>query len=85
MATKRTQLLRGVCIEPRNGHFAGAETVSRVERNMSTAVMRGIAALPGSETTSRAEGSCRKLGYPASGRHLMTPAVRIGKARSRSR
>jgi hypothetical protein len=56
-----------------------------VERNMSNAVMRGIAALPGSKSTSRAKGSCRNLGGPASGRHLMTPAVRIGKARSRSR
>jgi len=56
-----------------------------VERNMSNAVMRGIAALPGSKSTSRAKGSCRNLGCPASGRHLMTPAVRIGKARSRSR
>jgi hypothetical protein len=56
-----------------------------VERNMSDAVMRGIVALPGSKATSRAKGSCRKLGGPASGRHLMTPAVRIGKARSRSR
>jgi hypothetical protein len=39
----------------------------------------------GSKTTSRTKGSCRNLGYPASGRHLITPAVRIGKVRSRSR
>jgi hypothetical protein len=39
--TKRTQRLRGVCIEPRNGHFAGAEAVLMVERNMSSAAMRG--------------------------------------------
>jgi hypothetical protein len=56
-----------------------------IERNTSSAAMRGIAALPGSQTTSRAKGSCRNLGYPASGRHLLTPTVRIGKARSRSR
>ena len=31
----------GCGIEPRNGHFAGAETVSTVERNMSNAGMRG--------------------------------------------
>ena len=32
------------------------------ERNMSSAVMRGIVVLPGSKTTSRAKGSRRKLG-----------------------
>jgi hypothetical protein len=59
-----------------------------VERNMSGAALgmrEAPVTLPGSQTTSRAKGSCRNLGDPASGRHLMTPAVRIGKARSRSR
>jgi hypothetical protein len=56
-----------------------------VERNMSKVGMRDLAVPPGSKITSRAEGSRRNLGGPASGRHLMTPAVRIGKARSRSR
>ncbi len=56
-----------------------------VERNMSGAVMRGIAALPGSKATSRMEGSRRNLGGPASDRQLRMLAVRIGKARSRSR
>ena len=64
---------------------AEAETVERVERNMSKAVMRGIVALPGSKATSRAQGSRRNLGGPASGRRLILPRVRIGKARSRSR
>src|ERR1700720_1529401 len=41
-----------------------------VERNMCTAVMRGIAVPPGSKSTSRAKGSRRKLGYPTSGRRL---------------
>jgi hypothetical protein len=53
-----------------------------VERNMSKAVMRGLAVLPGSQTTSRAKGSRRNLGGPALGRPW---PVRIGKARSRSR
>ena len=83
--TKRTQWLHGVCIEARNVLFAGAETVVGVERNMSSTVMRGIVALPGSKTTSRAKGSRWKLGDPASGRRLYVSAVRIGKARSRSR
>jgi hypothetical protein len=56
-----------------------------VERNMSNAVMRGIGILPGSKATSRAKGSRWNLGYPAFGRWLFTPAVRIGKARSRIR
>jgi hypothetical protein len=56
-----------------------------VERNMSGAVMRGIVALPGSKATSRMEGSRWNLGGPASDCQLKTAAVRIGKARSRSR
>ena len=56
-----------------------------VERNMNGAAMRGIVALPGSKATSRTEGSRRNLGGPASGRHLITSAVRIGKVMSRSR
>ena len=56
-----------------------------VERNMSRAAMRGIAALPGSKTTSRAKGLRRNLGGPASGLRGHTTEVRIGKARSHSR
>ena len=58
-----------------------------VERNMCNAVMRGIVVPPGSKSTSRAKGSRRNLGYPASGRQFefARAAVRIGKARSRSR
>src|SRR4028119_2338827 len=41
---------------------AGAEAVQSAEGNMSGAVMRGTAALPGSETSSRAKGSRRNLG-----------------------
>ena len=60
----------GCVIEPRNDLIAGAEAVLCVERNMSNAVMRGIAAPPGSKSTSRAKGSRRNLGDPASGRRL---------------
>ena len=63
----------------------GAETFSTVERNMSSAGMRGAATPPGSKSPSRAKGSRRNLGDPASGRGLMKPAVRIGKVKSRSR
>ncbi len=55
------------------------------ERNMSGAVMRGIATLPGSKSTSRAKGSRWNLGYPASDHRPCADLVRIGKARSRSR
>ena len=65
--------------------LAGAETVLMVERNMCNAVMRGIVVPPGSKSTSRANGSRRNLGYLVSGRPLFASAVRIGKARSRSR
>ena len=56
-----------------------------VERNMSNAVMRGIVVPPGSRATSRAQGSCRNLGYPASDHRPCADLVRIGEARSRSR
>jgi hypothetical protein len=56
-----------------------------VERNMCNAVMRGIVVPPGSRATSRANGSRWNLGYLASGRQVVGSAVRIGKARSRSR
>ncbi len=55
-----------------------------VERNMSSAVMRGIATLSGSKATSRAKGSCRNLGGPAFDQ-CSYALVRIGKVRSRSR
>ena len=41
---------------------AGAEAFQTVEGNMSGAVMRGTAALPGSETSTRTKGSRRNLG-----------------------
>jgi hypothetical protein len=39
-----------------------------VERNTSSAVMRGIVVPPGSRATSRAQGSRRNLGYLVSDR-----------------
>ena len=48
---------------------AGAEAVQSAEGNMSGAGMRGTAALPGSETSSRTKGSRRNLG------DLLLPAV----------
>ena len=48
---------------------AGAEAVQSAEGNMSGAAMRGTAALPGSETSSRTKGSRRNLG------DLPSPAV----------
>jgi len=61
-ATKRTQQLHGVSIEPRNKQVAGAEIVEVVESNMSGAVMRGAVALPGSKNTSR--GAARLAAVP---------------------
>ena len=56
-----------------------------VERNMSNAVMQGIAVLPGSKSTSRAKGMHRKLGDPTFDQWQCHALARIGKARSRSR
>src|ERR1700730_6661870 len=86
---RRTRSVHSGCVgcgsEPRNDEFAGAETVVMVERNMCNADMRGIDVLPGSKSTSRANGSRWNLGYRTSGRQLFASASRIGKARSRSR
>src|SRR6516165_2135585 len=71
----RTRSVHSCCVgcgsEPRNDEVAEAETVVMVERNMCSAVMRGIVVPPGSRATSRANGSRRKLGGPASGRQLL--------------
>jgi hypothetical protein len=50
---------------------AGAEAVATAEGNMCGAVMRGTVALPGSEATSRMNGSRRNLGdlTPPRSRH----------------
>ena len=48
---------------------AGAEAVLNAEGNMSGAAMRGTAALPGSETSSRTKGTRRNLG------DLISPAA----------
>ena len=48
---------------------AGAEAVLNAEGNMSGAAMRGAAALPGTETSSRTKGSRRNLG------DLLSPAA----------
>jgi hypothetical protein len=59
--------------------------VEIVECNMSSAVTRGAVALPGSKSTSRAEGMHWKLGDPASDHWHEYALVRIGKVRSQSR
>src|SRR5689334_1832182 len=64
---------------------AGAETVQRVEGNMSGAVMRGPVALPGSETSSRTKGPRRNLGDLISPTAAMVAAGQDGKSRRRSR
>ena len=63
----------------------GAESFYSLEGNMCGTATRGVDALPGSEATSRAKGSHRKLGDLVSGRSVLSTSVRIGKARSRSR
>ena len=64
---------------------AGAEPVQNGEGEMSGAIMRGAAALPGSKATSRTKGSRRNLGGLASGRTIIDRAARVGKARNCSR
>ena len=46
------------------------------ERNMCNVVMRDIVVLPGSKSTSRANGSCRNLGYLVSAARRRTQILR---------
>jgi hypothetical protein len=80
-----TAIAWGVGLSHERSDIAGAESLYSLEGNMCGTVMQGADALPGSKATSRAKGSYRNLGYLASGRQLFASAVRIGKARSRSR
>ena len=66
-------------------NIAGAETLSDVEGNMCGVVMRDADAPPRSKTPSRANRRRRNLGGLMSGRAARPRAVRVGKARSRSR
>ena len=68
-----------------SSNVVGAEAFSVAEGKMCSAVMRGTDALPRSKTPSREKGSYRNLGDPTSDRRRQAVAVRIGKARSRSR
>jgi hypothetical protein len=80
-----TAIAWGVGLSHVRSYIAGAEGFHSLEGNMCGTVTRGADALPGSKATSRAKGAHRNLGYPTSGRHLLTPTVRIGKMRSRIR
>ena len=64
-----TVIVWGVGLSHEILEIAGAEAVAIAEGNMCGAVMRGTVALPGSEATSRTNGSRRNLG------DLTLPAV----------
>ena len=57
-----TTIVWGVGLSHEMGLSQGRRPSLMVERNRSRAVMRGTAALPGSEATSRAKGPRRNLG-----------------------
>jgi hypothetical protein len=81
-----TAIAWGVGLSHERSDIAGAESLYSLEGNMCGTGMRGADALPGSKATSRAKGTHRKLGDLVSGRQRrVRGAVRIGKARSRSR
>jgi len=83
-----TAIAWGVGLSLERSDIAGAEGFYSLEGNMCGTAMRGADALPGSKATSRAKGSHRNLGYLVYGRRrrvVPSTAVRIGKARSRSR
>ena len=79
-----TVVVWGVGLSHEIPEVAGAEAVKMVEGNMCGADMRGTVALPGSEATSRTNGTRRNLG------DLMPPVVATviaghdGKSRRRS-
>jgi hypothetical protein len=81
-----TAIAWGVGLSHERSDVAGAEGFHSLEGNMCGTAMRGVVALPGSKSTSRAKGAHRKLGGLVSGRQRrVRGTVRIGKARSRSR
>src|SRR5262249_20172629 len=80
-----TAIAWGVGLSSERSDIAGVESFHSLEGNMCGTVMRGADALPGSKATSRAKGSHRNLGYPASDHRPCADLVRIGKVRSRSR
>jgi hypothetical protein len=57
-----TAILRGVRLSHENQDVAGAEAFLSAEGNMCGAAMRGVTALPWSETPLRLNGTCRNLG-----------------------
>jgi hypothetical protein len=90
VAAKRTQRLHGVWDRATKGQtLQGPRVFIRSKATCAAPLMRGAVALPGSKATSRAKGSYRNLGGLVSGRRggvaCASTAVRIGKARSRSR
>lgn len=85
VAKRTQQSLRGGLLSRERVTIAEAEAVDSAEGKMSSAVMRGAAALPWSKTPSRTKGSHRNVGEFAIGRTLFCRAVRAGKAMSHSR
>jgi hypothetical protein len=76
----------GQVLSPENYYFRNADTIPTVEGNTA----RRVIASTWTDRRGQRPWHVRKPferepGDPASGRHLMTSAVRIGKARSRSR
>src|ERR1700724_4582893 len=66
-----TAIAWGVGLSHERSYIAEAECFYSPEGNMCGTAMRGADALPGSKATSRAKGSHRKLGGPASGRQML--------------
>jgi hypothetical protein len=64
----------GCAIEPRNTLIAGGGGIPLLPNaTCPVALGEALDTLPGSESTSRAEGSCRNLGGPASGQSSSLP------------
>jgi hypothetical protein len=80
-----TAILWGVGLSHERNYVAGAEAFVSVEGNMCGAVMRGPVALPGSEATSRKNGTRRNLGDLTSPAAAKAASGRDGKSRRRSR
>ena len=63
-----TAIVRGELLSRERYVVAEAEAVDSAEGNMGSTVMRGVAALPWSKTSSRTKGTRRNLGDLVSGR-----------------
>jgi hypothetical protein len=80
-----TAIMRSGILSREKFNVAEAETFEIVEGNMLCTAMRGVTALPWSETLLRMKGKSSELGRPHLARAAPAVPGRDGKSKRRSR